>query len=220
MTVAALSYRIPAEGWKPEGWTPPSKDESHAKMITTRHVDIDQALRTPQFYQLWVMLCFNVTAGIGVLGVAKTMMRDIFGTGLPGVVDGAFAATYVLMISVFNMVGRFFWASMSDYIGRRATYSVFFILGAMLYCSIPYIAQEAGVNPAGILAGGVLRCHHDHIHHVWRRLCHHPGLSGGYVRHQVRGWHPWPLAHRLEHRWLAGSPCHNMVAPRNHGWWP
>lgn len=148
MTVAALSYRIPAEGWKPEGWTPPSKDESQAKMITTRHVDIDQALHTPQFYQLWVMLCFNVTAGIGVLGVAKTMMRDIFGTGLPGIVDGAFAATYVLMISVFNMVGRFFWASMSDYIGRRATYSVFFILGAMLYCSIPYIAQEAGVNPA------------------------------------------------------------------------
>ncbi|MGV0005619.1 MAG: OFA family MFS transporter [Candidatus Porifericomitaceae bacterium WSBS_2022_MAG_OTU9] len=147
MVVAALSYRIPAEGWKPEGWTPPPQDESHAKMITTRHVDIDQALKTPQFYQLWIMLCFNVTAGIGVLGVAKTMMGDIFGSALPHIVDGAFAATYVLMISVFNMIGRFFWASASDYIGRRNTYSIFFILGAILYCSIPITAHQLSVNP-------------------------------------------------------------------------
>ena len=148
MVAAALSYRIPADGWKPEGWTPPSEADSKAKMITTQHVDIDQALKTPQFYQLWIMLCFNVTAGIGVLGVAKTMMRDIFGSALPGIVDGAFAATYVLMISVFNMVGRFFWASTSDYIGRRATYCIFFILGAILYCSIPLIAWQLSVSPA------------------------------------------------------------------------
>jgi MFS family permease len=94
------------------------------------------------------VLCFNVTAGIGVLGVAKTMMSEIFGTTLPGIVDGAFAATYVVMISVFNMVGRFLWASTSDYIGRRNTYWIFFALGIVLYLSIPYCAQQVSVQPA------------------------------------------------------------------------
>ena len=148
MTIAAFSYRIPAADWKPIGWEPPHEDESRRKMITTRDVDIDQALKTPQFYQLWVVLCFNVTAGIGVLGVAKTMMSEIFGTTLPNIVDGAFAATYVIMISAFNMVGRFFWASLSDYIGRYRTYWIFFALGIVLYCSIPITAQQVSVHPS------------------------------------------------------------------------
>ena len=148
MLVAAFSYRIPAPGWKPSGWRPPDSTDAAKKMITRANVDIDQALRTPQFYQLWIVLCFNVTAGIGVLGVAKTMMTEIFGTTLPTIVDGAFAATYVVMISVFNMIGRFVWASGSDYIGRRGTYSIFFVLGIALYCSIPYCAERVSVNPS------------------------------------------------------------------------
>jgi len=119
-------------------------------MISKNHVHIDQALKTRQFYQLWIVLCFNVTAGIGVLGVAKTMMGEIFGTTLPGIVDGAFAATYVVMISVFNMIGRIFWASSSDYLGRKNTYWIFFALGIVLYCSIPYTAEQVSVNPAVI----------------------------------------------------------------------
>ena len=98
MLVASFSYRVPAEGWKPEGWEPPAHSED--EMVTRHHVHIDDVLKTPQFYLLWVVLCFNVTAGIGVLGVAKTMMREIFGASMPGIVDGSFAATYVLMISV------------------------------------------------------------------------------------------------------------------------
>ena len=148
MMIAAFSYRLPAEGWRPAGWTPPDEAHAQKKMMTQNHVDIDQALKTRQFYQLWIVLCFNVTAGIGVLGVAKTMMTEIFGTTLPGIVDGAFAATYVIMISVFNMVGRFIWASASDYMGRRNTYWIFFALGILLYCSIPYTAQQVSVNPA------------------------------------------------------------------------
>ncbi|RME35561.1 MAG: MFS transporter [Gammaproteobacteria bacterium] len=148
MIVASFSYRVPAEDWKPEGWTPP--DESHAarRMITPHHVHIDEALKTPQFYQLWLMLCLNVTAGIGVIGVAKTMMKEIFGTTLPTIVDSEFAAFYVVMISVFNMVGRFFWASISDYIGRKRTYFIFFALGTVLYLSIPYTAQQVSAHPA------------------------------------------------------------------------
>ncbi len=146
MLIAAFSYRIPAPGWKPDGWSPP-EDGTSKTLISSHDVGIDRAVRTPQFYLVWIVLCFNVTSGIGVLGVAKTMMNEIFGTTLPGIVDAGFAATYVLMISVFNMVGRFFWASVSDYIGRKNTYHIFFVLGIALYLSIPYTAHQVGVSP-------------------------------------------------------------------------
>jgi MFS family permease len=148
MVIAAFSYRLPAPGWKPPGWTPPDESRRESRMITSGNVHIDEALKTRQFYQLWIVLCFNVTAGIGVLGVARTMMSEIFGTTLPHIVDGAFAATYVMMISVFNMLGRFFWASASDYLGRRTTYWIFFALGIVLYVSIPFSAQQASVSPS------------------------------------------------------------------------
>jgi MFS family permease len=148
MTVAAFSFRVPKEGWVPKGWTPPTADDAARKMITQRHVHIDQAMKTPQFYLLWLVLCTNVTAGIGVIGVAKTMMTEIFGTTMPAIVNGGFAATYVLMISVFNMCGRFFWASTSDFLGRKNTYYAFFLLGIALYMSIPFAAQQVSVHPA------------------------------------------------------------------------
>ncbi len=146
MLIAAFAYRVPGPGWQPSGWSAPP--ETGERMITRHHVHIDEALKTPQFYQLWIMLCFNVTAGIGVLAVAKTMMTEIFGTTLPAIVDVKFAATYVLMISLFNMGGRFVWASVSDFIGRRTTYYLFFGLGIALYCSIPYFAAQVSVQPA------------------------------------------------------------------------
>ena len=150
MTIAAFSYRIPHEGWLPAGWVPHTAEKAESKMISQNDVHIDQALKTPQFYLLWVVLCFNVTAGIGVIGVAKTMMSEIFGSTLPFIVDAAYAGTYVLMISVFNMVGRFFWASISDYIGRKLTYYIFFALGIFLYLSIPYTAIKVQASPAVI----------------------------------------------------------------------
>ena len=148
MLVAAFSYRVPAEGWKPKGWTPPTAEQTKKKMVSHKDVHIDQALKTPQFYLLWIVLCFNVTAGIGVLSVAKTMMGEIFGATLPTIVNTAFASTYVLMISVFNMCGRFIWASASDYIGRKATYFIFFTLGTALYLSIPYTANQVSASPS------------------------------------------------------------------------
>ncbi len=147
MMVAAFSYRVPEEGWRPRGWSPPSGDDANKGMITSGNVDMDQALKTPQFYFMWVVLCFNVTAGIGVIGVAKTMMNEIFGTTLPSVVNGAFAATYVTMISVFNMLGRIIWASASDYIGRKNTYHCFFVFGTLLYLSIPWTAGQVSADP-------------------------------------------------------------------------
>jgi len=148
MIIASFSYRVPAEGWKPDGWTPPPESEASRSMITRNNVHIDQSVKTPQFWYLWIVLCFNVTAGIGVIGVAKTMMTDIFGSTLPDIATAGFAGTYVLMISVFNMCGRFFWASMSDYIGRKNTYHCFFVLGTALYLSIPYAASAVSADPS------------------------------------------------------------------------
>ncbi len=147
MTIASLSYRVPAEGWVPKGWTPPSDAEIEKKMITTKHVHIDEALRTPQFYLLWIILCFNVTAGIGVLGVAKTMITEIFQKKAALIVTSAFTTWYVMLISIFNMAGRIIWASASDYIGRKNTYYCFFILGIILYSSIPISAQTFDIAP-------------------------------------------------------------------------
>lgn len=138
MAVGALSIRVPPADWKPEGWTPPVVQN---KMITKHHVHIDQAMKTPQFYLLWVVLCLNVTAGIGVLGQASMMIQETF----KGSVTPAAAAGFVGLLSVFNMSGRFIWSSASDYLGRKNTYFVFFVVGAILYACVPYMGHVGSV---------------------------------------------------------------------------
>ena len=147
MMIAAFAYRVPPRGWEP-GEEAPQSDGPPAKEALPDDVHITQVHKTPQFYLLSITLCFNATAGIGIIGVAKTMMSDIFGATLPGIVTPAFAATYVLMISAFNLLGRFFWAYLSDYIGRRKTYFCLTGIGAALYLSIPFATSSVSVNPA------------------------------------------------------------------------
>jgi MFS family permease len=129
MMVGAWIVRIPAPGWRPEGYVAPRV----SPLITTNHVYVYQALKTPQFWLIWWVLCLNVTAGIGVLGQASAMSQEMF----PGRVTAVAAAGFVGLMSLFNMGGRFFWASISDYIGRKNTYCVFFALGAVLYALVP-----------------------------------------------------------------------------------
>lgn len=130
MTIGALTIRIPKADWQPEGFKPPAVQN---KMITDNHVHIDQALKTPQFYLLWLVLCLNVTAGIGVLGQASVMIQEMF----KGTINAQAAAGFVGLLSLFNMGGRFFWSSASDYLHRKNTYFIFFLLGAALYATIP-----------------------------------------------------------------------------------
>lgn len=138
MMIGAMLVRVPAEGWKPEGWTPPVVQNT---MITTQNVHIDDAMKTPQFWLLWGVLCLNVTAGIGVLGQASAMSQEMF----PGRITPASAAGFVGLLSIFNMLGRFFWASTSDYIGRKATYMCFFALGIVLYAIVPWSGQTGSI---------------------------------------------------------------------------
>jgi MFS family permease len=138
MMIGVISVRVPAEDWKPAGWVA----SAHPRPLTTQaNVSVDVAWRTPQFWLLWVVLCMNVTAGIGVLSQASPMIQEMFS----GKVSPAAAAGFVGLISLFNMIGRFFWASTSDYIGRRNTYMVFFLLGILLYASVPYFGHVGSV---------------------------------------------------------------------------
>jgi MFS family permease len=148
MLAAAVSYRIPAPGWKPAGWQPSDERASAGKMISTHSVAINEAMKTPQFWLLWVVLCFNVTAGIGILGTAKTMMSEIFGAPLSATVTFGFTSTYAQMTSVFNMLGRFFWASLSDYLGRKRVYTIFFVAGVALYLLLPLTAAGVARAPS------------------------------------------------------------------------
>ena len=130
MMVGAAMVRLPPAGWALEGYVAPSESRS---MITTHNVYVYEALKTPQFWLIWSVLCLNVTAGIGVLGQASAMSQEMF----PGKVTVTAAAGFVGLLSLFNMGGRFFWASISDLIGRKATYMVFFALGVLLYAAVP-----------------------------------------------------------------------------------
>ena len=138
MMVGAAIVRLPPPGWAPAGYVPPSES---SKLITTQNVFVYQALKTPQFWLIWWVLCLNVTAGIGVLGQASAMSQEMF----PGKVTVTAAAGFVGLMSLFNMGGRFFWASVSDYIGRKNTYFVFFFLGVLLYSLVPQTGEIGSV---------------------------------------------------------------------------
>jgi hypothetical protein len=138
MLVGSAIVRVPAPGWKPEGYVAPAQPK---KLITTRDVYVYQALKTPQFWLIWIVLCMNVTAGIGVLGQASAMSQEMF----PGRVTAVAAGGFVGLLSLFNMIGRFFWASTSDFIGRKNTYFAFFALGFVLYALVPYFGGHGNL---------------------------------------------------------------------------
>ncbi|HXZ01688.1 MAG TPA: OFA family MFS transporter [Stellaceae bacterium] len=148
MTVGAAIVRVPAPGWAPAGYVAPARPR---RLITTKNVYVYDALKTPQFWLIWWVLCLNVTAGIGVLGQASAMSQEMF----PGRVTAIAASGFVGLMSLFNMGGRFFWASMSDLLGRKNTYVIFFVLGAALYAAVPY-AGEIGSVALFVLAYGVI----------------------------------------------------------------
>ncbi len=139
MMVGAAIVRVPAPDWKPEGYVAPVVAQ---KLVTRNDVYVYEALKTPQFWLIWIVLCFNVTAGIGVLGQASAMSQEMF----PGKVTVAAAAGFVGLISLFNMLGRFFWASTSDLIGRKNTYFCFFALGTALYVLVPQTGAIGSVT--------------------------------------------------------------------------
>jgi len=179
MMGGAFGYRVPPLGWTPPGWQPnPNRmvlqgvlygravvappgwqpNLNRNGMITSGHVHLNMAHKTPHFWLLWGVLCLNVSAGIGVIGVASPMLQEVFGGKLIGLdmplkdltVDQAaqvatIAAAFTGLLSLFNIAGRIGWASLSDYIGRKRTYFLFFSLGAVLYAAAPFAGEIKNV---------------------------------------------------------------------------
>ncbi|OYT90242.1 MAG: MFS transporter [Burkholderiales bacterium PBB3] len=157
MMAGAFGYRVPETGWKPKGWTPPPAQVSNA-MITQKHVHVSKVWGIPQFWLIWMVLCMNVSAGIGVIGMASPMLQEVFGGSLIGVAKkfgeldktqlaaiATVAAGFTALLSLFNIGGRFFWASLSDKMGRKVTYVVFFVLGGLMYFSVPGSAAAGSI---------------------------------------------------------------------------
>ncbi|HWX04748.1 MAG TPA: OFA family MFS transporter [Bradyrhizobium sp.] len=166
MTIGAFAYRVSPVGWQPDGWKPPSKANA---MISQYNVHLKDAHKTPQFWLIWWVLCLNVSAGIGVIGMASPMLQEIFAGKLIGLPNLSFsqlsaeqktiiagiAAGFAGLLSLFNIGGRFFWASLSDYIGRKSTYYCFFLLGIALYALAPTFANM-GSKALFVLAFGII----------------------------------------------------------------
>ena len=132
MSLGAYLVKVPADDWKPDGWEPKEEAEGNA-MVTTASVSANSAIRTPQFWLLWIVLFCNVTAGIGILEQAAPMIQDFFREGADTTVSAAAAAGFVGLLSVCNMLGRFVWSTTSDVIGRKMMYVVYLGLGMVFY---------------------------------------------------------------------------------------
>ena len=137
MMIGAFGYRLPPPGWTPFGMSP-----AQASSAAGRSVPVAIAWRTRQFWFLWAVLCLNVSAGIGILGMASPMIQEMFKDR----VSASAAAGFAGLLSLFNIVGRIFWASLSDVLGRRLTYAVFFVLGTVLYASVPVVGTAGALG--------------------------------------------------------------------------
>jgi MFS family permease len=138
MMFGAFTVRVPRPGWAPAGYVPRATSD---KLITAAQVNADEAIKTPQFWFVWAVLLLNVSAGIGVLQMASPMIQETFS----GTIKPAAAAGFVGLLSIFNMAGRFIWSSISDKIGRKNTYAIYFVLGAILYALVPTIGAAHSV---------------------------------------------------------------------------
>jgi MFS family permease len=165
MMAGALGYRLPAEDWKPAGFTP---DSGKKALVTRGQVHLQVAWLTPQFWLVWLVLMLNVSAGIGILSMASPLLQEVFGGRLIHVnasfdqltpeqlaAIAAIAAGFTGLLSLFNIAGRIFWASLSDKLGRKSTYMVFFLLGIVLYSSIPGLAASGNL-PLFVLFFGII----------------------------------------------------------------
>ncbi|MGG5415507.1 OFA family MFS transporter [Edwardsiella tarda] len=158
MLCGALAYRIPPIGWHPVGQASAVTSGKGRMASLSCEVHVSVAWRTPQFWLVWAVLCLNVSAGIGIIGMASPLLQEVFGGRLLGTEQSfaelsvgqlaqvaAIAAGFTGLLSLFNIGGRFFWAALSDRIGRKSTFLLFFALGALLYSALPSLGALGSV---------------------------------------------------------------------------
>jgi MFS family permease len=154
MIAGTFLVRMPRPGWKPASRTAASETEPVSRqpsLISVNSVSACDAVATPQFWLLWIVICANATAGFGILEQASPMIQDLFAIG-PIAAGG-----FVGVLSLFNMAGRFFWSSVSDSMGRKPTFSIFLAAGALLYWILPFTGStHFGSMAAFVIFSGVL----------------------------------------------------------------
>lgn len=149
MALGVVLIRVPADDWKPKGWNP----DTSSPLVSTHNVSAANAVKTPQFWLLWIVLCFNVTAGIGILERASGIYQDFFPDALSAESLAAAAAGFVAFLSLTNMIGRFVWSSVSDLVGRKNIHRLYLGVGALLYL---YIAVFTNSNKVLFLISALL----------------------------------------------------------------
>src|SRR5712691_1962327 len=148
VTVLAGSFmRNPPVGWRPEGWTPSASQVSHR---SAREYALGEALRTPQWWALWVILLLNITAGISLISQESPIFQEVAG------VSAVTAAGMVGIVSIGNAIGRVFWAWASDVITRRATFVAMFLVQAALFWALPGVESAAVLT---IVSFAILMCY-------------------------------------------------------------
>jgi MFS family permease len=144
MMFGVFNIRVPAEGWTPAGFDPSTVKQK--ALVTTANVSAANAIKTPQFWLLWVVLLCNVTAGIGILEQASPMIQDFFrGADGKSSVAVAAAAGFVGVLSIFNMAGRFGWSTTSDLIGRKPIYALYLGVGIIAYALLATVGHTSTV---------------------------------------------------------------------------
>jgi MFS family permease len=141
MMYGVFNVRVPPEGWAPAGFDQAAVAEK--PLVTTADVSAANAIRTPQFWLLWVVLFCNVTAGIGILEQAAPMIQDFFRSGGSSTVTAVAAAGFVGMLSLANMTGRFVWSTTSDLTGRKPIYLLYLGLGLLLYTGLALVGDSS-----------------------------------------------------------------------------
>ena len=138
-SLAAMVLRNPPAGWLPDGFTPSASTVSAADSFSW-----DEAKKTPQWYMIWGMLFLNVSAGMGLISKLSPMAQDVFRVA-QGISDPAQLAILgggvLAMASIFNGLGRLFWAAVSDKIGRKNVFLVMFATQAALYFYLPAVTS-------------------------------------------------------------------------------
>ncbi len=139
-TGAAQLFKNPPKGWLPSGFTPKASAVSAADSYT-----FDEAIKTPQWWMLWSMLFLNVTAGIGLISQLSPLAQDVIKKSDPMITAAALAlagGSILAYASIFNGLGRLFWAWTSDAIGRKNVFITMFASQAILYFILPQISSQ------------------------------------------------------------------------------
>lgn len=144
---AGYFMQNPPAGWKPDGWVPSTNQTTQR---AAQDFTLGGALKTWQWWAMWLLLFLNTSAGISIISQESPMFQEI------GRASAIVAAGMVGITSIGNALGRVFWAWVSDAITRRWTFVTMFLLQVGLFWVLPGIASATVLT---VLSFIILMCY-------------------------------------------------------------